>query len=104
MRALISARPRAEPGPGMTALRLRDEFLVGVGLESLDAAFVAVAAVLDAAERRLGCRDREAVHPDHARLQRLADRGRGLGRAREGVSGEPIRHPVVALDDLLHPL
>ncbi len=54
------ATPRND---GAAELRLRDEFLVGVRLEALDAALVAVAAVLDAAERRFRGRDRHAVHP-----------------------------------------
>src|SRR5262245_8127834 len=55
------------------ALPLRDELAVGVGLETLDAAFLAVTGFLDAAERGLGCRDRNRIHAHHAGLDCIAD-------------------------------
>ena len=62
------------------SLRLRDELLVGVGLEPFQAAFVAVAGILDAAERRFRRRDHHRIHADHAGLDGIADHGRGLRR------------------------
>ena len=61
-------------------LRLRDELLVGIGLEPFHAAFVAVTGILDAAERRFRRRDHHRIHPDHAGLDGIADHGRGLRR------------------------
>src|SRR5262245_8947328 len=51
---------------------LRDELARQVGVEALDAAFMAVARLLDATEWRLGRRDRDTVDADHAGLQRIA--------------------------------
>src|SRR5690242_7028444 len=65
------------------ALPLRNEFGVEVGAEPLDAAFAAVARLLDAAERRLRRGDGDRIDADHARLHRLADRRRGRVRAGE---------------------
>ncbi len=48
------------------SLCLRDELLVGVGLEPLHGTLVAIAAFLDAAERRLGHRDGKRIDTDHA--------------------------------------
>src|ERR1041385_4468566 len=95
---------RANPPYEDRALRLRDELLVHVDLEALDAALVAVAGILDAAERRLRCRDRDAVHADHAGLERIADRGRGLRRGCEGVSRQAELERVRALHDLVEGL
>ena len=49
-----------------TASRLRNELRVHIGVQALDAAFRAVAGLLDAAERRLRRRDGDAVDADHA--------------------------------------
>src|SRR5262245_55366393 len=51
--------PNKLKGPGPTAYCLHgsDEFGLQIGLEALGAAFIAIAALLDAAERRLGARD-----------------------------------------------
>src|SRR6188508_1785772 len=86
------------------ASRLRDELLVHVDLEALDAAFVAVTGVLDAAERRLGRRDGDRVHADHAGLERITDRGGGLRRRREGVSRKPELERVRTLHHLIERL
>src|SRR5687768_7159757 len=59
-----------------------------VGLQAFDAAFVAVAAVLDAAERRLGEREAEMVDRDHAAVKLVGDRRGRLGRFRERVGGK----------------
>src|SRR5262249_11549000 len=77
---------------------LRDELARQVGIEALDAAFMAVARLLDAAERRLRGRDRHAVDADHAGLQRIADQVRGLRRRREGVGRQAVFQRVRALD------
>src|SRR6185312_3914525 len=44
---------------------LRDELRVQVGLQAFDAAFGAVARLLDAAKRRFRRRDSDAVDADH---------------------------------------
>ena len=49
---------------------------------------MAVAGILDAAEGRLGRRYHHVVDRDHAGLERVADRGRGLRGGRERVGGE----------------
>src|SRR5262245_13507237 len=56
--------------PRAAGSRLRDELRHRVGFEPLDAAFTAVAALLDAAERRFRRRDRHRVDADHAGLER----------------------------------
>src|ERR1700730_10876319 len=75
---LAAARPpvikKEKARPSLTS-RLGDVFLHRVHLEALDRALVAVAAFLDAAERRFRHRDGVGVDAHHARLQRVADRG-----------------------------
>src|ERR1700733_5649414 len=66
-------------------LALRDKLGDEVGAQAFDAAFAAVAAFLNTAERRLRCRDRDRVDADHAGFQRIAY-GR-CGRVRRGESG-----------------
>src|ERR1044072_5096324 len=102
--SLVGYALRANPPYEASDSRLRDELLVHVDFKALDAALVAVAGVLDAAERRLGRRDRDAVHADHAGLERIADRGRGLRRGREGVGREPELERVRPLHHLVERL
>ncbi len=62
------------PGTRACHLSLRDELRVHIRLQTLDAAFRAVARLLDAAERRFRRRNGDRVDADHAGLNRLADR------------------------------
>src|SRR5574337_2076494 len=66
-----------------------DELELGAAEQAFEPALVADAAVLDAAERRLGLRHAEVVDPHHAGLQLLAEAVRGGEVARERVSREP---------------
>src|SRR5665647_2888161 len=82
---------------GHDSLSLANELRVHIGLQTFDAAFRAVAGLLDAAERRFRRRDRHRVDADHAGLDRIAD-GDGLrARGGEGIGGETERQRVGAL-------
>ncbi|KAG1437464.1 hypothetical protein G6F57_020237 [Rhizopus arrhizus] len=65
------------------------------------AAFAADAAVLDAAERRLGQRAAEVVDIDHAGLQAVRNLGRRLQRVREHVGRQAEGQAVGAAQDFI---
>src|SRR5262245_7679636 len=69
---LVNYSGSSSSTPLVRSSRFRDELGHETGLESLDAFLGAVAALLHAAERRFRHRDREAVDPDHAGLDLLA--------------------------------
>src|SRR5689334_1098372 len=76
------------------ASTLADELRDEAGLETLDALLAAVPALLHATERRLGHRDLEAVEPDHARLDALAEQVDSPRVVREAERRETERQPV----------
>src|SRR5579875_3785027 len=95
----------ATPESGaMRASSLRNEFHVGVGLETFDASFRTVAAFLDASEGRLRRGDRDAVDSDHACLQSVADRGRRRTGRGKSIGGKSIGQGIGAFDHFVEGL
>src|SRR5262245_26179560 len=61
-RTTSAMRSGASPRPGnLSSLHRGDEFGLQIGFEPLGAALIAIAALLDAAERGLGARDDAVV-------------------------------------------
>src|SRR5262249_42989224 len=77
-----------------SGVHLGDEFGVEIGFERIGAAFGPVTGILHTAERHFWERETEVIDRHHAALNRVAERRRGLGRARIGIGGKSVGETV----------